>query len=69
MFNDQPQMTITEKINGETVYLNHSQLKTCSFGPLEMAWTTRDCEKAHLMLEHVIKTRGRDDFIIQELCE
>ena len=67
MFNDQPQMTVTEKISGETVYLDHSQLKTCSFGTPEMAWTTRDCEKANLMLEHVIKTRGRDDFIIKEL--
>lgn len=66
-FDDQLPLTIAEKISGETVYLNHSCLNTCSFGALEMAWTTRDNEKAQLMLEHVIKTRGRDDFIVQEL--
>lgn len=60
--------TIAYDYEGETFYLNHSCLSSCSFGSEDMAWATDDREKADLMLDRV-NTRNPEEGAEAEVRE
>ncbi len=60
------QFTIVRIEDNEIFYLNHSCMSTHSFGSEEMAWTTKDREKAELMLFKVQNGNTESVVEIQE---
>lgn len=60
--------TIAYDYEGETFYLNHAYISSCSFGSEDMAWVTDDREKAELMLDRV-NTRNPEEGAESEIRE